>query len=138
MVSAHEGCLTYNLPDVRVMAAPTVRWRCPIVMPGALSDWALALMVGITLAAYLFSAVHQQGSWLLAADWLDNGTYIAASNAIRTGQWITPTDTPTPFFAFPLVIPIVTTATAFDEWAAVIPISLLWGILTWACLPPPQ
>jgi len=28
-------------------------------MPGALSDWALALMVGISFAAYLFSAVHR-------------------------------------------------------------------------------
>src|SRR6476659_6256682 len=79
---------------VRVMATPTVRWHRPMLTPGALSGSALALMVGITLAAYLFSAVHQQGSWLLAADWLDNGTYIAASKAIRTGQWLTPTDTP--------------------------------------------
>jgi len=91
-------------------------------------------MVGTTLAAYLFSAVHQQGSWLLAADWLDNGTYIAASEAIRTGQWSTPTDTPTPFFGFPLLIAAVTRATALSGWVAVIVISLVSALITCACL----
>ncbi len=116
------------------MAAPTVRWHRPMLTPGALSGSALALMVGITLAADLFSAVHQQGSWLLAADWLDNGTYIAASKAIRTGQWITPTDTPAPFFGFPLIIAAVTQATALNEWAVVIAISLLSSLITCGCL----
>lgn len=99
-----------------------------------LGDWALALMVGITLADYLFSAVHQQGSWLLAADWLDNGTYIAASNAIRTGRWIALKDNPTPFFGFPLVIAAVTRATALNGWAAVIAISLLSALIMCACV----
>lgn len=107
--------------------------RRPIVTP-AVSGWALALMVGLTLAAYLFTAVRQQGSWVLAADWLDNGTYIAVSTAIRTGHWTTPTDTPTPFFGFPLVIAAVTQATALNEWAAVIAISLLSALITCACL----
>src|SRR5438552_11255136 len=88
-------CPHYNLPAVQVLFARTVRWRRPLTSV-APSGWTLALMVGITLAAYLFSAVHQLGSWLLAANWLDNGTYIAASEAIITGQWSTPTDTPTP------------------------------------------
>lgn len=91
-------------------------------------------MVGITLAAYLFSAVHQQGSWFLAADWLDNGTYIAASNAVRTGRWLTSTDTPTPFFGFPLLIATVTQATGLNAWAAVIAISLLSALVTCACV----
>ena len=122
-----------TLRAVRVLAA-TVRRRRPVVAPTAVSGWALALMVGITMAAYLFSAVHQQGSWLLAADWLDNGAYIAASKAIRTGHWTTSTDTPTPFFGFPLVIAAVTQATALNEWAAVIAISLLSALITCACL----
>ena len=91
-------------------------------------------MVGITLTAYLFSAVHQQGSWLLAANWLDNDTYIAASDAIRTGRWSTPTDNPTPFFGFPLVIAAVRQATPLDGWTAVIAISLLSGLIACACL----
>lgn len=94
----------------------------------------LALMVGITLAAYLFSAVHQLGSWLLAADWLDNGTYIAASEAIITGQWSAPTDTPTPFFGFPLLIAAVRQATALNAWVAVIAISLVSTLITCACV----
>jgi hypothetical protein len=117
------------------MAGPTVRWRRPVTMDGALSGWTLALMVAGTFGAYLFSAVHHQGSWLLAAaDWLDNGAYIAASNAIRTGQWITPTDSPTPFFGFPLLIAAVTQATALNEWAAIIAISLLSALVTCVCL----
>ncbi len=91
-------------------------------------------MVASTLAAYLLCAVHQQGSWLLAADWLDNGTYIAASEAIRTGQWSAPTDSPTPFFGFPALIAAVTRATAVDAWVAVIAISLLSTLITCACL----
>ena len=116
------------------MAAPTVRWRRAIVTPAAPSGWALAFMVSITFGAYLFSKVHQQGSWLLAANWLDNGTYIAASKAIHTGQWITPTDSPTPFFGFPLVIAAVTHTAAVNEWTAVIAISLLSVLITCACL----
>ena len=114
------------------MAAPPVRWRR--ATPAAPSGWALALMVSITFGAYLFSKVHQQGSWLLAANWLDNGTYIAASKAIQTGQWITPTDSPTPFFGFPLVIAAVTYTAAVNEWTAVIAISLLSVLITCACL----
>lgn len=91
-------------------------------------------MVALTLAAYLFSAVHQRGSWVLAADWLDNGSYIAASNAIRTGQWVTPTSGPTPFFGFPLVIAGVTQVTAVNGWTAVIGISLFSALITCACL----
>src|SRR6202142_3699524 len=116
------------------MAAPTVRWQRPTMTPAALSGWALALMVGITLVAYLFSAVHQQGSWILAADWLDNDAYVAASKAIRTGQWVTPPDSPTPFFGFPLAIAAVTRVTGLNEWAAVIAISLLSALVTCACL----
>ena len=91
-------------------------------------------MVSITFGAYLFSKVHQHGSWLLAANWLDNGTYIAASKAIQTGHWITPTDGPTPFFGFPSVIAAVTHTAAVNEWTAVIAISLLSVLITCACL----
>lgn len=111
-----------------------LRSRRPIVTSGALTASTLALMVAITLTAYLLSAVHQRGSWLLAADWLDNSTYIAASEAIRTGQWSTPTDTPTPFFGFPLVIDTLSRATGLDEWVAVIAASLLSALITCACL----
>ena len=99
-----------------------------------LSRSALALMVGTTLAAYLFSAVRQQGSWVLAADWLDNATYIAASDAIRTGEWSAPTDSPTPFFGFPFLIAAVTRAMGIDGWIAVIAISLVSALVTCACL----
>ncbi len=94
----------------------------------------LALMVGITLAAYLFSAVHQLGSWLQAADWLDNGAYIAASEAIVNRQWNTPSDSPTPFFGFPLIIAAVTQTTALDEWVAVIAVSFVSALIACACL----
>lgn len=128
------GLHHYNIRAMQVVFARMVRWRPPLLTSVAPSGWTLALMVGITLTAYLFSAVHQQGSWLLAADWLDNGTYIAASEAISTGRWSTPTDTPTPFFGFPLVIAVVTQATALNEWATVIAISLLSALITCTCL----
>jgi hypothetical protein len=123
----------------RLLPAPEVRSRRAILSPAIQSPatpsgWALATMVTITLGAYLFSKVHQQGSWLLAANWLDNGAYIAVSHAITTGQWISPTDSPTPFFGFPLAIAAVTRTGAFNEWAAVIAISLVSMLITCACL----
>jgi hypothetical protein len=114
--------------------AQMVRWRRSGATSVAPSGSTLALMVGTTLAAYLFSAMYQEGSWLLAADWLDNSTYIAASEAIRTGRWSTPTDTPTPFFGFPLAIAAVTRATAISGLVAVIVISLVSALITCACL----
>ncbi len=109
-------------------------WRRWVVTAPAPSGFALALMVGTTLAVYLLSAVHQEGSWLQAADWLDNGTYIGASEAIRSGRWQTPTDGPTPFFGFPFAIAAVTRATALNPWVAVIVISLISTAITCVCL----
>lgn len=111
-----------------------VPWQRPGVTSVAPSGLTLAAMVGLTLTAYLLSAVHQQGSWLLAADWLDNAAYIAASDAIRTARWSTPIDAPTPFFGFPLAIAAVTRATALNEWAAVIALSLVSALIAWACI----
>jgi len=116
------------------MFAQTVEWRRPTATSVAPSGLTLALMVGITLAAYLLGAVHQQGSWLGAADWLDNGAYIAASDAILSGEWSTPTDGPTPFFGFPLIIAAVTRTTALNAWVVVIAISLFSALIACACL----
>ena len=120
-------------PSRWVMAAPAVQRRV-IVTPTAPSAGALACMVGLTLGAYLLSKVLQQGSWVLAANWLDNGTYIAAAKAIETGQWVAPTDGPTPFFGFPLMIAATTHAFAVNAWAAVIAISLVSVAITCVCL----
>jgi hypothetical protein len=131
-ISQPFGSFTHKLGS-GVSATPAIRSRRAVVT-GAPSTWELACMVGVTLAAYLFSKVHQQGSWLLAANWLDNGAYIAVSKAITAGHWAAPADGPTPFFGFPLLIAAVTQTTAVNEWVAVIAISLLSVGIACACL----
>ena len=68
----------YNLPAVRDMAAPTVRWRYPIVMPGALSDWALALMT--------FFAIEPRLAWPDDPRYIRLVTRIRQPHMVRSGS----------------------------------------------------
>jgi hypothetical protein len=115
-------------------AVPAIRWPRTLAATAAPGSWALTFMVCITLGAYLFSKIHQAGSWLRAANWLDNGAYIAVAKAIHTGQWSAPNDSPTPFFGFPLTIVALTHTAGVNESVAIIAISLMSVSITCACL----